>query len=118
MKFCPECDYTLYHKVQGDQLLRICRVCGYTEEDKEGGLVMETVIQQKSTESYKILLNEFTRQDPTLPHTKEIKCPSAACQSNKGAERDVILIKHDAVNLKFIYICNTEGCGETWRSST
>ena len=108
MKFCPECDYSLYHKVQGDQLLRICRVCGYTEEDKDGNLVMETVIQQRATESHKILLNEFTRQDPTLPHTKEIKCPAQACQSNKGTERDVILIKHDAVNLKFNIIARKE----------
>jgi len=74
------------------------------------------VIQQRATESHKILLNEFTRQDPTLPHTKEIKCPALTCQSNKGVDRDVILIKHDAVNLKFIYICNV--CGETWRSGS
>ena len=116
MKFCPECDYTLYHKVQDDQLLRICRVCGYTEEDKEGGLVMETTIQQRATESYKILLNEFTRQDPTLPYLQNLNCVNKECASNKGSsEKKIYYMKYDAVNMKFVYICNV--CEETWTSS-
>ena len=81
---------------------------------------METVIQEKASESYKIILNEFTRQDPTLPHTKEIKCPDEGCPSNNGGERDVILMKYDKENLKFIYMCNAKSgdktCQKTWRS--
>ncbi len=116
MKFCPICRNYLDHKIQDKTLNRECRSCGYTEEDKEGGLVMETIIQERASESYKILLNEFTRLDPTLPHTKEIKCPNSNCPSNKGQEGDVILIKYDKENLKFIYICNKDDCGKTWRS--
>lgn len=121
MRFCPYCKNLLIHKVDDKSvtLKRSC-TCGYEEDDKEGGLVMETVIQEKTSESYKILLNEFTRQDPTLPHTKEIKCPDDKCPSNNGADRDVILIKYDKENLKFIYMCNAKGgdlaCGKTWRS--
>jgi len=96
-------------------LLRVCRTCGYSENDTQGGLAMETVVQERSSEGYKILLNEFTRQDPTLPHVKSIKCPRADCETNeRGAERDVIYIKYDTVNLKYLYICNV--CGEQWRS--
>lgn len=117
MKFCPVCKNYLYHKIGNETLERVCRTCGYSEKDTEGGKVLETTIQERASESYKILLNEFTRQDPTLPHTKEIKCPNANCGSNKGGvPRDVILIRYDAANLKFIYICNVDGCGETWRS--
>ena len=97
--------------------MRICRNCGYNVAVEKGGLISETLVQQRSSEGYKILLNEFTRQDPTLPHAKTIKCPNAACASNGGgAERDVIYIKYDPVNLKYLYICNVEGCGESWRS--
>ena len=116
MKFCPVCRNYLYHKIDANTLERQCRTCGYNELDTEGGLIMETVIQERASESYKILLNENTRQDPTLPHTKEIKCPNENCPSIKGEERVVILIKYDKENLKFIYICNKQGCGKTWRS--
>ena len=97
------------------ELLRLCRTCGFSEKDTQGGLAMETVVQERSSEGYKILLNEFTRQDPTLPHVVTIKCPKATCITNTGKQqRDVIYIKYDAVNLKYLYICNV--CGEQWRS--
>ena len=83
MKFCPVCRNYLYHQISDKTLERFCKTCGHRENDTEGGLVMETTIQERASESYKILLNEFTRLDPTLPHTKEIKCPNATCPSNK-----------------------------------
>jgi DNA-directed RNA polymerase subunit M/transcription elongation factor TFIIS len=115
LKFCPTCNNYLYLNTDPNRLTRLCRNCGYQEEEEKGGLIVETLVQERSSEGYKILLNEFTRQDPTLPHVKSIKCPKQTCPSNGGgAERDVIYIKYDTVNLKYIYICNA--CGETWRS--
>lgn len=116
MKFCPKCENYLYLDTKNEnELYRLCRTCGYTEKDQEGGLVMETVIQEKSNESYKILVNEFTRQDPTLPHVQTLKCPKESCQTNIGnTQRDVIYIQSDKKNMKFLYICNV--CGEQWRS--
>ena len=72
-KTCPTCRYYLKAVVEDNKLMRICKSCGYEEEDK-GGLIMESYIKEKSSESYKILLNEFTRQDPTLPYLKDLKC--------------------------------------------
>lgn len=115
MKFCPKCENYLYMDTKTDKLLRICRTCGYSEEDTQGGLAMETIVQERTSEGYKILLNEFTRQDPTLPHVRTLPCPRQSCPTNiKGEPRDVIIIKYDAQNLKFLYICNV--CGEQWRS--
>ena len=92
-----------------------CKNCGHTEQEAEGGLIVETNLQESTGEGYKILVNEFTRQDPTLPHVKNIKCPTATCPTNtSGQERDVILIKYDNKNMKYIYICNV--CGGEWRS--
>ena len=133
MKFCPTCRYYMYLKtteakrveptdeedegVAPATFSRICHNCGYQEEDTEGGLVMETDLQEKTSEGYKILLNEFTKKDPTLPHIHTIKCPNEACRSNTaGVEKDVIYMKYDAVNMKYLYLCNIEGCDAKWRS--
>jgi DNA-directed RNA polymerase subunit M/transcription elongation factor TFIIS len=118
LKFCPVCDNYLYIQVNADnqELTRLCRKCGYKEEDTKGGLVMEMMIQQQSSEGYKILLNEHTRKDPRLPHIrKNITCPNVTCDSNKGGkDPDVIYIKYDQVNLMYLYICDI--CGEKWHS--
>ena len=123
MKFCPTCRYYLYMKSTaeeaGGKLMLTCNNCGYNEINAKGGLLMQTDLQEKTAEGYKILLNEFTRSDPTLPHTDILKCPNAACASNAsdgGAKRDTIYMKYDQVNLKFLYLCNVKGCGHQWRS--
>lgn len=118
LKFCPVCDNYLYMEVdpESQALTRMCRKCGHKEDDTKGGLVMEMMIQQQSSEGYKILLNEFTRKDPRLPHIrKNISCPNVTCDSNKGGkDPDVIYIKYDLVNLMYLYICDI--CGEKWHS--
>ena len=112
--FCPTCRYYLYLNQEEQTLRRICYNCGFQEEEK-GGLVLEIDLKEKTSEGYKILLNEFTKQDPTLPHVETIKCPNQACESNVGnKKKDVIYMKYDAINLKFLYICNV--CNAHWRS--
>ena len=116
LKFCSVCDNYLYMQMDGEsqELRRICRKCGF-KEDSKGGLVMEMMIQQRSSEGYKVLLNEFTRKDPRLPHIrKNIACPNVACESNHGKDPDVIYIKYDLVNLMYLYICDI--CGDQWHS--
>jgi len=119
IRFCPVCRYYLYLEVSGEEqiLNRLCRNCGHREEDTKGGMVMEMMVQERSAEGYKILLNEFTRQDPRLPHIrKNIKCPEPTCDSNHGKrEPDIIYIKYDAVNMLYLYICDI--CGFQWRSA-
>lgn len=112
--FCSVCKYYLYLDQAEKTLRRVCRNCGYQEEDK-GGLILEIDLKEKTSEGYKILMNEFTKQDPTLPHVNTIKCPNTGCDSNtSGKEKDVIYLKYDAVNMKFLYICNN--CDAQWRS--
>ena len=118
MKFCPTCKYYLYLKAgstEEEGLHRHCVQCGYSEKDTKGGLISETLIQQKSSEAFKIMINEFTRQDNTLPHIKMIPCPKLTCPTNEGGkERDVIYMTYDAPGKKNLYICNV--CGEQWKS--
>ena len=117
--FCTVCKYYLYLQQTKDEdekevLRRICRNCGY-QEDMQGGLILEIDLKEKTSEGYKILMNEFTKQDPTLPHVNTITCPNGECESNTGSvEKDVIYLKYDVVNMKFIYICNV--CDTRWKS--
>jgi DNA-directed RNA polymerase subunit M/transcription elongation factor TFIIS len=100
---------------EGDALVYNCRVCSYNEKDTNGGMIMEINLQEKESESYKLLINEFTVDDPSNPHTNMIKCPNADCPSVKGAkESDVVYLKYDQVNLKYVYICTN--CKTSWRS--
>jgi DNA-directed RNA polymerase subunit M/transcription elongation factor TFIIS len=95
-------------------LIRSCRNCGYMK-DEQKGLVMETIIQEKSSDAYRVYLNEFTKEDPRLPHIKTLKCSNNTCPSRMGkAESDVIYIKYDTVNMKYLYICTN--CNTQWRS--
>jgi ribA/ribD-fused uncharacterized protein len=119
IRFCPVCRYYLYVEAntgQTESLYRFCRNCGYRKADEKGGLVTEMMVQERAAEGYKILLNEFTRRDPRLPHIKkDVKCPDPACDSNHGkADPDVIYIKYDAINMLYLYICDI--CGHQWRS--
>lgn len=115
IKYCPTCSYYLYLTAEPNRLIRLCKNCGYKAEDQKGGLVLETYVQERSNEGYKILVNEFTRQDPTLPHTKDIKCPRGDCPSNTGgADRDVIYQNYNYDAMKYIYICNV--CNQQWHS--
>lgn len=120
LKFCPTCRYYLYLNAgvtDGDaskELKYRCVNCGYSEIETEGGIISETMVQQKSSEAFKIMINEFTRQDNTLPHIKMIPCPKLTCPSNDGKERDVIYMTYDAAGKKNLYICNV--CGEQWKS--
>jgi hypothetical protein len=115
--FCPICGYYLYLSTEGPegQLIRVCNNCSYKKEDAKGGLISEILIQERAAEGYKILLNEFTRTDPRLPHIRGVmKCPDPACESNHGKDSDIIYIKYDAVNLLYLYICDV--CGYQWHS--
>jgi len=105
----------MFLNVEENEAIRLCRNCGNTEKEEKGTLVSETLVKERTSEGYKILLNEFTRQDPTLPHLHTMKCPRGECKSNVGSvPKDVIYIKYDPANLKYLYICNV--CGEHWSS--
>jgi DNA-directed RNA polymerase subunit M/transcription elongation factor TFIIS len=111
---CPICENYMPLNM-GEILSRVCRNCGHKQEEQKG-LVMETIIQEKASEGYRVFLNEFTREDPRLPHLKTIPCPNKeSCPTRTGGEEtDTIYIKYDPVNMKYLYICNV--CKNHWRS--
>lgn len=119
---CPKCDYYMplvsvtvtKDEVEKKVFQRQCRNCAHAQEETPG-LVMKMMIQEKASEAFEIVLNEFTTDDPRLPHVETLPCPNKDCATNtSGAKKDVIYMKYDAENMKFLYICTV--CKFKWRS--
>ena len=117
IRFCTVCDNYLYLQVEGETqtLQRICRNCGFKDTEDQGGLVSEMHIEQRAAEGY-TLINEFTLKDKRLPHLHNtMKCINDKCPSSlPGKESDIVYIKYDTENLRYIYMCYI--CQATWRS--
>ena len=121
MNFCPECDNLLYYMTSGEVRSHYCKNCGYKREittlNPENSLVYENYIKEQPLH-YDFVVNEFTKNDPTLPKSSTIVCPNKECLCNKEPEkykRDVRYIKHDPESMKFIYICVL--CDTKWKST-
>lgn len=115
LEFCPVCENYLYLDAGSEEaLVKSCKTCGFKKTSDKGSLISETIIQAQSTEEYKYVVNEFTKEDPRLPHYKNLTCPNGACATKSGKPNDVIVIKYDQKNLRFVYICNV--CNAEWKS--
>ena len=134
MHFCDKCNNMLYIKLMtedSDNLVYYCRNCGNSEYtiDKDNICVSKTdiVIREKA---YDHDINEYTKLDPTLPRTNNIKCPNQSCSSNiiSGIEEqdttgnsienkvnEVIYLRYDDINMKYIYMCTL--CNKIWKTN-
>ena len=59
-------------------------------------------------------VNKYLRFDPTLRRIRDphITCPNTDCTATQD-NNQVIYIKYDAKNMKYLYVCET--CGHTWK---
>lgn len=122
MRFCSRCDNMLYISLQPDEsrdgaplsLTYSCKHCGFkTAEDASSAPVLSTNYADDQT-SYKQYATPFIRFDPTLPRVSDIKCPSAQCSKPADAPNEVIYVKYDPQNLRFLYYC--VHCATFWKS--
>ena len=60
-------------------------------------------------------MNEYTKEDPTLPRITTIRCPNSDCPSNQeDGTREVIYLRYDDTNMKYIYMCAK--CDTMWKT--
>ena len=122
MKFCDKCDNMYYMKIDSEdsnKLTYYCRNCGNVDNTltEEGFCALDTQFK-KGEQKFNHIVNQYTKLDPTLPRLYNVQCPNIACATNDAGRKtpaEVIYMRYDNANLKYIYICST--CDTTWKTS-
>lgn len=119
MHFCSECGNMLYIKVSTTEeknLIYYCRKCGNQKVNiNEDNICVSKIYLTKKRNKIDNMINEYTKLDPTLPRIKNITCPNGNCETNSegGPEAEIIYMRYDDVNMKFLYLCSS--CDHTWK---
>ena len=123
MHFCSECQNMYYLKIKPndeddtDKLIYYCRNCGNEDDTiSEGNICVSKTTIRENKNNVSTVINEYTKIDPTLPRTDMIKCPNQECESNdidKDIKREVLYIRYDDINLKYVYMCTH--CDTVWK---
>lgn len=120
MHFCSNCNNMYYIRINSDnpnKLVYYCRNCGNEDQNltNDNVTVSKTVIK-KTEQSFSHIINKYTKLDPTLPRINTILCPNAECPTNKqDKEREIIYIRYDDINMKYVYLCSD--CDTVWQTN-
>ena len=118
MHFCSKFDNMYYLRLsesESNKLIHYCRNCGDEEiiTNNESICISNSELIQND-QKYKYIINKYTKLDPSLPRTNTIKCPNQSCPSNsEESTREIIYVRYDDDNVKYIYICST--CDFSWK---
>ena len=120
MHFCSNCSNMYYIRINTDDpnsLVYYCRNCG--TEDKSLAITNVCVSNlqiKKSEQTFSHIINKYTKLDPTLPRINSILCPNPDCNTNiKNEPREIIYIRYDDTNMKYVYMCST--CDTVWKTN-
>ena len=120
MHFCSNCQNMYYIRINSDdpnKLVYYCRNCG----NEDTSLVIDKVCVskmqiKKNEQSFNHIINKYTKLDPTLPRINTILCPNTECATNtKEKEREIIYIRYDDTNMKYVYLCSE--CDTVWNTN-
>jgi DNA-directed RNA polymerase subunit M/transcription elongation factor TFIIS len=119
MHFCNVCNNMYYIRIDSEntnKLIYYCRNCG--NEDNlltvDNVTVSKTHVK-KNEQTFSHIINKYTKLDPTLPRLTKILCPNPECDTNThSTAREIIYIRYDDINMKYIYMCST--CDNVWKS--
>jgi DNA-directed RNA polymerase subunit M/transcription elongation factor TFIIS len=126
MKFCEKCENMYYIGVNAEdqnKLTYYCRNCKYVDETiTEDKLCVLNTQFKKGEQKFNHIINKYTKLDPTLPRIYNVKCPNVECKTNHKTnegtgevQAEVIYVRYDDDNLKYLYICAE--CDTTWKTS-
>lgn len=120
MHFCSKCGNMYYIRLknkESNSLVYYCRKCGHedTSISQDNVIVSKTNVKKKQ-QKYHHMVNQYTKLDPTLPRMKTIHCPNESCPCNldESIEKDIIYIRYDNENMKYIYLCSH--CDKVWNT--
>ena len=125
MNFCSGCNNMYYLKInsggdnKSDKLIFYCRNCGNEETNLTAdNICVSSFENNDNTDNHDTYINEYTKLDPTLPRTNNIKCPNSNCESNDTndkSQREIIYVRYNDIDMKYVYMCST--CNTIWKTS-
>lgn len=126
MHFCSVCANMYYISVTPENELQYyCRNCGNIDNTIASENICVSKINVKQTmtaTSYSQVVNKYTKYDPTLPRIHTMRCPNDECPSHKTSssgkpnKSEIIYIRYDDTNLKFVYLCAK--CDKIWNTES
>lgn len=119
MHFCTQCQNMYYISIDPDdtnKLVYYCRNCGNQDDTLSVDNVTVSKSQlKKSEQEFSHVINKYTKLDPTLPRINKVLCPNPECSTNtKDEAREIIYIRYDDKNMKYVYLCST--CDIVWKT--
>jgi hypothetical protein len=118
MKFCPVCDNMLYMRTDDNlHLTMFCKNCAFSRVEDARNLsepITDTRINYGDDENKQsaLYIDESVRHDVTLPRVNNITCPNPNCSRPEGKDNEVIYVKSDPIDMKFVYCCCH--CNAVW----
>lgn len=83
------------------------------DSDAKAELILENNYDQDMS-SYKHFMTPYIKYDTTLPRVKNIKCANTSCKNKDPEKQEVLYIKYDNVNMKYLYYCCH--CEHFWKN--
>lgn len=140
MKFCNVCDNMMYMRLVVDAttggqdegkeeegeapprerntLTYFCKNCGFhvdaSSTDAKDKVLDTDYKDDQATYSQYATPNIV--HDPTLPRVSNIPCPFQDCSRPAASPNEVIYIKYDPTNLRYLYYCTH--CARFWKSGS
>jgi hypothetical protein len=139
MHFCTVCANMYYISITPENELQYyCRNCGNIDNTIAAENICVSKVNVKHTttqQSFSQVVNKYTKFDPTLPRIHTIRCPNDECPSNKTSSSDasatgksgeaaggakkkshneIIYVRYDDTNLKYVYLCAK--CDKVWNT--
>ena len=124
MHFCKKCENMYYIRLENDEsnkLIYYCRKCG-DENDliSEDNMCVSFTNLKREENKYHHIVNKYTKLDPTLPRINNIECPNEECSSraenpNERRKNEIIYMRYDNEDMKYVYIC--VNCDSLWTTN-
>jgi acetyl-CoA carboxylase beta subunit len=115
--FCPFCENNLYTRMMENNIFEWhCRNCNHTENiDKEDDIVVFLDENYNNDEVlYSLFKNPHLKHDNALPSKHNIICKNKQCTKKEDERNNIIYIKYDVPNMKFMYMCKY--CDFRWKT--
>jgi hypothetical protein len=116
MKFCSVCDNMMYLNLDEEERLTYrCKNCANVESGD--GLNSACVLGRNYIDDetkFRQYVNPNIKYDPTLPRVNTIPCVNQACTKPSDKDDEVIYVKYDRTNVRYMYYCCF--CETFWKS--